>query len=60
MRHAGTLVAHGTGTAVVVTTGAATELGHIVSLLHERSAPTHRCNAGSPLWAGERCNGRVC
>jgi Ca2+-transporting ATPase len=39
MLHAGTLVVHGTGTAVVVSTGAATELGHIASLLRERSAP---------------------
>jgi P-type Ca2+ transporter type 2C len=39
MVHAGTLVVHGSGTAVVVATGVATELGHIATLLHERSAP---------------------
>ena len=39
MLHAGTLVVHGIGTAVVVATGCGTELGHIASLLHERSAP---------------------
>ncbi len=39
MLHAGTLVVHGTGTAVVVATGLATQLGHIAKLLHERSAP---------------------
>ena len=39
MLHAGTLVVHGTGTAVVVATGLATQLGHVASLLHERSAP---------------------
>ncbi len=39
MLHAGTLVVHGTGTAVVVATGVATQLGHIARLLHERSAP---------------------
>jgi P-type Ca2+ transporter type 2C len=43
MLHAGTLVVHGTGAAVVVATGLATQLGHIASLLHERSAP------GTPL-----------
>ena len=39
MLHAATLVVHGTGTAVVVATGLATQLGHIARLLHERSAP---------------------
>ena len=39
MVHAGTLVVHGSGTAVVVATGVATELGHIATLLHEHSAP---------------------
>ncbi|WP_211261646.1 cation-translocating P-type ATPase [Pseudonocardia acaciae] len=39
MLHAGTLVVHGSGTAVVVTTGARTELGRIAALLRERSAP---------------------
>lgn len=39
MVHAGTLVVHGTGTAVVVATGLATQLGHVASLLRERPAP---------------------
>jgi Ca2+-transporting ATPase len=39
MLHAGTLVVHGTGTAVVVATAAHTELGRIAGLLHERTAP---------------------
>jgi Ca2+-transporting ATPase len=39
MLHAGTLVVHGSGTAIVVATGAGTELGHIASLLHEHAAP---------------------
>jgi P-type Ca2+ transporter type 2C len=39
MLHAGTLVVHGTGTAVVVATGVATQLGHIARLLHEHAAP---------------------
>jgi P-type Ca2+ transporter type 2C len=47
--HAGTFVVHGAGTAVVVATGLATQLGHNASLLHVRSAPDTRCNAGSPL-----------
>ncbi len=39
MLHAGTMVVHGTGTAVVVATGAHTELGRIAGLLRERVAP---------------------
>ncbi|MBN9101044.1 MAG: cation-transporting P-type ATPase [Pseudonocardia sp.] len=39
MLHAGTLVVHGTGTAVVVRTGTASELGRIARLLHEHAAP---------------------
>jgi Ca2+-transporting ATPase len=39
MLHAGTLVVHGVGTAVVVSTGAGTQLGHIAHLLHEHRAP---------------------
>ncbi|WP_245645816.1 cation-translocating P-type ATPase [Pseudonocardia acaciae] len=40
MLHAGTLVVHGGGTAVVTATGPRTELGRIATLLHERAAPT--------------------
>lgn len=39
MLHGGTLVVHGTGTAVVVATGSGTELGRIAGLLRERTAP---------------------
>ncbi|GEL17096.1 cation-translocating P-type ATPase [Pseudonocardia asaccharolytica] len=39
MLHGGTLVTHGSGTAVVVGTGARTELGRIAGLLRERTAP---------------------
>ncbi|HET9116926.1 MAG TPA: CocE/NonD family hydrolase, partial [Pseudonocardiaceae bacterium] len=39
MLHGGTLVVHGTGSAVVVATGTHTELGRIATLLHERQAP---------------------
>ncbi|MBA3905960.1 MAG: HAD-IC family P-type ATPase [Pseudonocardiales bacterium] len=39
MLHAGTLVVHGTGAAVVVATGGASELGRIAALLHEHTAP---------------------
>jgi P-type Ca2+ transporter type 2C len=39
MVHGGTLVVHGSGRAVVVTTGAGTELGRIATLLRERAAP---------------------
>jgi len=39
MLHAGTLVVHGTGRAVVVATGAASQLGRIAGMLHEHAAP---------------------
>ena len=39
MLHAGTLVVHGTGRAVVVATGAASQLGRIARMLHEHAAP---------------------
>ncbi|MHA6794228.1 cation-translocating P-type ATPase [Pseudonocardia bannensis] len=39
MLHGGTLVVHGTGTAVVVATGPRTALGGIAALLHERDVP---------------------
>ncbi|MEK6439083.1 cation-translocating P-type ATPase [Pseudonocardia sp. T1-2H] len=39
MLHGGTLVVHGSGTAVVVATGTDTELGGIATLLHEHTAP---------------------
>ena len=39
MVHGGTLVVHGSGRAVVVTTGAGTELGRIATMLREHSAP---------------------
>jgi Ca2+-transporting ATPase len=39
MLHAGTLVEHGSGSAVVVATGTATQLGQIARLLHEHAAP---------------------
>lgn len=39
MVHAGTLVAHGTGRAVVVATGAASAVGQIATLLATRRSP---------------------
>jgi P-type Ca2+ transporter type 2C len=39
MVHGGTLVVHGSGRAVVVATGAGTELGRIATLLREHTAP---------------------
>ena len=39
MLHGGTLVVHGSGTAVVTATGPHTELGRIAALLRERTAP---------------------
>lgn len=39
MLHGGTLVVHGSGTAVVVATGVHSQLGRIAALLHERAAP---------------------
>jgi P-type Ca2+ transporter type 2C len=39
MLHAGSLVVHGSGTAVVVATGPRTELGRIAALLREHTAP---------------------
>lgn len=39
MMHAGTMVVHGSGSAVVVSTGIDTQLGHIAHLLHEHTAP---------------------
>jgi Ca2+-transporting ATPase len=39
MLHAGTLVVHGTASALVVATGPDTELGHIAGLLREHQAP---------------------
>jgi len=39
MVHAGTLVTHGSGTAVVVATGTRTCMGGIASLLHDQGAP---------------------
>ena len=39
MLHGGTLVVHGTGRAVVVATGAASQLGRIARMLHEHAAP---------------------
>jgi Ca2+-transporting ATPase len=39
MLHAGTLVVHGSGSAIVTATGAHSQLGQIADLLHTRAAP---------------------